>query len=802
MEKLTDKSIDEEIKKTDKPSFSSRISNIMNSLSRIRETEKSVLLYDLILFTVGFLLSRCHLIFGAYPLGMAFCAVLPTGVWPALFGVAIGYLSMGIRGIIFAAVAVITVILRASVSRDSRLFGEGLLIRMCIGVIGGFISAVYEFLLYGLNETALLFSLSMIILTPVGVFALSGLFSAEISASELIFSSENILSLQNKDEKERYNLIFFQGSFLFLIFCISLSLARVVIMGISFSYIFASFITLTASKRFGALKGMAIGFVSTLAISGLHSVGFALAGLGAGLLFDIGVAQAITIGGAALCAWGIYTSGLSGMLSTLPEYIVASAVTLPLLQKLGNMPKAKPVAPSSQTAEDMIGTMALAYQSKYSGSLDSLGGALSSMSATIKDYFKSPSPPSEENFRDIVISVAEEHCALCGGSSLCSKENIRPCIKNADNIATLLTEGKQITPADVNTSTEFCQMAELIAHRINKETAKLAQENYKLSEFQYAAEEYELVAKLVSSAICLEDAERTVDNSLTQSLTEAIEKTGFEGGVIRAFGERRKRFFLAGEDTDGKKITNPKIKESIESATGVTLATPEYFRSGKTVLMECGIKRALSVSVAIAERAATEREISGDSAVFFETEGDFFYSIISDGMGSGRVAKDTSTFVCSFMKSALEANADKETLMHILNHSVKAQKEECSATVDLFEIDLLTKEATFIKSGAAPSYIKRESSIFRIRSQTAPIGLMKTIDSEKTKVEIKPGDHIIMLSDGIAEVAEDAPWLLLLLGEPAEKNLQTYADLILSEALKNNGARDDMSVIVMRIDEA
>lgn len=802
MDKLTGEGIDAEISGSKLPSLLSRISAFFSSFGAKRANDKGNLLYDLILFTVGFLLSRCHLIFGAYPLGLAFCAVLPVGIWPALSGVAIGYLSMGVRGIIFGAVAVIIVILRASVSRGGKLFGEGILLRACIGVIGGFISAVYEFLLYGLTETALLFSLSMIFLTPLGILALSGLFFTGISTSELIGGAENLLSLQGKDDKERYNLIFFQGSALFLIFSISLSLARVVIMGISFSYVFASFITLFIARRFGALRGMAVGFTSTFAISGLHSVGFALGGLGAGLLFGIGVMQAVVIGGAALCAWGIYTSGLSGMLATMPEYLVASAVALPILQKQGKAQRVKQMPLPSQTAEDMIGTMALAYQSRYTGSLDRMGEALASMSTAIKDFSKPPAHPSEDDFRDMVISVAEEHCALCSGRGLCSREDIRPCIKNASKIAALLYNGRQISAADVNTATEFCQMAELIAHHVNRDAARMAKENYKLDELQHVQEEYRLISKLINESVCLDDAERTVDNSMTPALTEAVEKAGFEGGVIRAFGERRKHFFLAGDDTDGKKIGNPKIREGIETATGVSLATPEYFRSGKTVLMECGIKRALSVSVAIAERAATEREISGDSVVFFETEGDFFYSLISDGMGSGRVAKDTSTFVCEFMRSALSASADKDTLMHMLNHSVKAQKEECSATVDLFEIDLLTKEATFIKSGAAPSYVKRGSSIFRIRSQTAPIGLMKTIDSEKTKVEIKPGDHIIMLSDGIAEVAEDAPWLLLLLGEPAEGDLQTYANLILDEALKNNGARDDMSVVVIKVDEA
>ena len=67
-------------------------------------------------------------------------------------------------------------------------------------------------------------------------------------------------------------------------------------------------------------------------------------------------------------------------------------------------------------------------------------------------------------------------------------------------------------------------------------------------------------------------------------------------------------------------------------------------------------------------------------------------------------------------------------------------------------------------------------------------------------MEIKPGDYVIMLSDGVADPSEDAPWLLLMLGEPPKKSLKEYAEDILLEAKKNTDQRDDMSVIVMRID--
>ena len=57
------------------------------------------------------------------------------------------------------------------------------------------------------------------------------------------------------------------------------------------------------------------------------------------------------------------------------------------------------------------------------------------------------------------------------------------------------------------------------------------------------------------------------------------------------------------------------------------------------------------------------------------------------------------------------------------------------------------------------------------------------------------------MSDGIADSAEDAPWLLLLLGDPPKKNLKEYATLILNEAKINSKSSDDMSITVIRVDE-
>lgn len=787
------------------------ISQIKESLGTLRQELTGggrALMQDLLIFAVGFLLSRCQIILGARPAGLAYISLLQGGIWPALMGTVVGSLSLGLDGIIFAAATLVIALLRAAASSGEKksggrtpLFGESLILRISVAVLGGFVVALYEVLMQGINEATVIFGLVMIILTPVLTFALSGLFSTGVDFDGLMNGSADVLRLSGLERNERYNRIFFQISALTLIFLISLSVKDINIFGISLSYIFSGVITLLVAKRFGAIRAMGVGFISSLGVSGVLSVAFALAGLCSGVLFGFGTGYAIVGGGVALCVWSAYSSGLSGLLSTLPEYTIATAVAMPLLKKVGEKPTEEDTPDKPEGAEDMVGTMALSYQNRFSGSLDSLESALSDISRIIGEYSTTDISLTREEYIDIILRAAEKGCSECDGDEMCKENDIRPTEKNAESLAKLLLEGKKITPDDLNTSTEFCQMAEQIAERINREAGRREQEKYFMAESAGSAEEYELIAKLISQARVSDDAERQVDNSMTAVLTQAFEDCGFKNGLIRAFGNRRKHFILAGEDESGARISSFELRKSIEAAAGVRLGTPEYFRRGKMVLMECGIRRTLKVSVASATLPGKDGEISGDTVATFESDNDFFYSLISDGMGSGELAKRTSEFVGEYIKGAMKLSSAKETLLHILNHAIRARGDECSATVDLFELDLLNGGGMFLKSGAAPSYIKRESSIFRIRSQTTPIGLLRSIDTEKISVEIKPGDHIIMMSDGVADVTEDAPWLLLLLGEPVKKNLKEYAEYIISEAQKNSHTGDDISVTVIRVEE-
>ena len=748
--------------------------------------------------TIGLIFGRYHLIFGAHPLGIAAVCALPSLVWPTLIGALAGSLTLGGDGLVLAVCLVISIVVRLFTCRgnaDAPLFSESLMLRMCAAIIGGFSAAVYECIVSGFSLATILNSLTMILLTPVLTFVFSGLFSKTVSVKD-VFSCGKDLSLKGKNDAEKYDLILFQCSALVTLFLISLSLSELNVFGIGADFIFISLATVLTSKKYGAPRAMAVGFVSALGSSGIWAVSFSLIGLVSGLLFPFGVGAALLSAGAAAAAWSVYVSGVEGLLTLLPEYAIAATIVSPAL-KLISKTKEAPTVSSASSPSDMVGIFSLSYRNKFSGSLDTLEASLSSLSSVIRSFIPYSDIPTEEELRAATDDAADEICRDCPDLAFCREADVFPAQKNRDKIVGILLRGDTVAPEDINTATEFCSTPERIAERINLRAAELCREKFISRASAIGADQYDLIGKLISEARLADRREKAQDSRLTERLIDALQKMGFADAQAKAFGERRKRFIIAMEDEDGREITRSEIQKMIEEECGFPTAAPEFFRKDKCALMECGIGRSYDAEYAFAATSGGG-EISGDTAIAFLGADDRFYAICSDGMGSGSEAKRTSEFACKFLRCALGIGAP-ETALHLLNSALVGRGGECSATIDIFALDTIDGSATFIKSGAAPSFVKRDSSIFRIKSGTAPIGLMKQIDSEKILVEIKGGDYVIMLSDGVSEIAEESPWLLELLTKPAKETPKAYADHILAEAKKHSRSHDDMSVIVIKV---
>ena len=82
-----------------------------------------------------------------------------------------------------------------------------------------------------------------------------------------------------------------------------------------------------------------------------------------------------------------------------------------------------------------------------------------------------------------------------------------------------------------------------------------------------------------------------------------------------------------------------------------------------------------------------------------------------------------------------------------------------------------------------------------------PIGATREINCEKISLKLKPGDYVIMASDGVASDLESAPWLSALLTGKLREKPQELAEDLLSYAQKEDLRPDDRSIMVIRVME-
>lgn len=774
-------------KTTKRPSIFENIASAIRSEAERRKTERGALICDIAVFLCAFFFARKHIVFGSYPLAVSLVAVLPSRVWIALIGAVTGALSMGKTGVIHAIIALIILFLRIIISgnsgekNQSSLFSEPLIMRLSAATIGAFVGAGYEMLLAGFSFTSVLFGVFGVGLTLGFSFVFSGLFFSDIRAVDFLYGERSVF--HKREGSEQLGVIFFQISFSAVAALLAMSLDDYSYFGISLSYVFSAALTLFISKRFGTVRGAAFGFISAVGVSPLYSPAFALLGVASGLLYSFGAGYALVGAGILFSLWGAYVGGANGFLSLFPEYLVSAVLIFTSVRKAGTERDEKECESISGRAEEMVGASWLS-DTKGVDALLSLEESLMSASDRIKDFSLSDGVADFEEYRSICNRVIRE-------------QGVEIDSEIINKLSTKLYKKHKISEKELNELEEKGVDGESLA-MISEQCAAYERTLYEKRRVTAMAEEYSLISKMINESRLAEKRERAINENLTAAAKEVFIRYGFPEGNIKVFGEEKIRVIGAGLDSDGRLITAPDFRLALEDALGVRLGEYEYFRRGDMALFKCSAAPSYTVDYATVSSAGSDSEISGDSSCFFGDKSSF-YSVLSDGMGSGKEAREGADFVTRYLSDLLLSEVGISTAAAALSHIIRHKDGECTATLDLFRLDLVFGDAMFIKSGAAPSYVKRDKSIFRIRSETAPIGLMKTVDAEKIRVEVKSGDYIIMLSDGISTSVEDSAWLLSYLSREAPSDLEEYGKEIIRLAKKNTKSRDDMTVSIIKI---
>lgn len=192
--------------------------------------------------------------------------------------------------------------------------------------------------------------------------------------------------------------------------------------------------------------------------------------------------------------------------------------------------------------------------------------------------------------------------------------------------------------------------------------------------------------------------------------------------------------------------------------------------------------------------------MSGDSRIVRSSGGRLLLAL-SDGMGSGEAAGEESRSALRLLSDLTDVGFGLDDAAELVNDTLSRRGSgDMYATLDVILIDMADGTAGIKKHGAPPGYVLRGGKLYTLQAEGLPVGIVEKAPGSSRKVRLKPGDTVIMMTDGVADAlasdAEDAIRANILgYGDP-----EIAAQLLLDEAAKR-GRSDDMTVLVARLKE-
>lgn len=247
----------------------------------------------------------------------------------------------------------------------------------------------------------------------------------------------------------------------------------------------------------------------------------------------------------------------------------------------------------------------------------------------------------------------------------------------------------------------------------------------------------------------------------------------------------------------------PVISEAIKNVTGLYMkCTEKIIADDRFYILKYKTLQKIEAKSYYARLTKDNSKISGDNYAY-GTVNDKFYSILCDGMGTGIQAYEESRSAIKLLVKLLNANFDELQMINTLNSLLLLKfDDDRYVTLDYSIVDYEQHELRMYKAGAAATYIISDNNVKKYKSSSLPIGILDSLECYTNSVEIKPGDIVIMMTDGVVDsINEDD---LKSLDDHIEliknKDPQSLANSLITYAVKGTDKIiDDMTVLVMKI---
>ncbi len=562
--------------------------------------------------------------------------------------------------------------------------------------------------------------------------------------------------------------------------------------GIDLTVIYSGILVLYFAKAKGPVYGCVAGFLFGFASSNpLYSAPIGVAGLICGYLFSYSYIISSFTFSLSACLCAVYLLGFDCLYSFFPYALCSSFIFLIIGTKTPFFLKS--------TYEQPVKTKEAEYPKKDS-SFGLVSDSLSGLSAILYKFAEHLKSPSRDDTYAILDNAFCEVCSKCSMAEMCYAK--REC--NFDRLRKDCAEAlnRDILKEDSLSSMLLhkCIRSDDLCDYINRHYSELRFITAKSNRTSTVASLYSSMSRLIKSTEKEEWAKNVRDTRLENQLCSLLRKIGIDFSYVTCLGSRSKNVYVHGIRADKIPCSGKDLCLYLSNQTKVVFTEPTFDLSDSADMV-MKLSRAEIIGCEYAQCTGTMEgeEVSGDTVSFFEASDGFFYTLLCDGMGSGRSAAAASRLSSVFLKKLLCACTKKSVCLELLNSLLMSKNDETFSTVDLLEIDKLNSSACFIKAGAASSYILRGMKLFKIHSETPPVGIIHSFSAESTTFRLEKGDVIIMLSDGITSACGDERWLSELIRLDTKDEPALLAANLIERAKELSASGDDLSACVVKI---
>ena len=759
------------------------------------KAELKMILTECILFALGFFLTPIKFIFDIYPFGIALVASCKSFA-PFVY-------AGSIVAVLYRMDANLTYIIALSALLALRVAGS-LLMNWDKHSKSGLNMEGRRELLFSFFTENVGVRVSLCAFCALGI----GIYStmrADFSYYEIfvlifftVISALMCIALCGVYESKRDSL--FLIGICALAFMVVYALKGIELFSLDISMILSYSIILYASKNISPSKSGALGALFGIGQRIAFSPVFAIASLISGFLWRFSTYLAIMCAFIVSVGYGIFTSGYEAIVYLVPELLFSSLIMYPIL-RFEVLPRPT-FATESADKVTVREVLSRERDTKTRESFKKVSASLKEISKMLYDFGNSEKVVSIDTRYDSCLRICESNCYSCPKKTICWERDVATTKENIDRMSVASFYNKSVTKSDIDEKfLHRCPNIDTIIEKINAKCRDEDENLIKNDKFEVSGKDYENISRMIDSAICKIDSDDLCDEMMSDKVSRALDVIGLRYGKIRVFGDTKKRIIATGVDMESSKCNTPTLVSTLEKTLMCKITPPLFEGSSPYAIMTSETTNKYEVDSSKSSGKTDTEEQNGDTVSTFLSSDNKFYMLICDGMGTGKEASVTSRMCADFIRKLLISNPDKEISLSMANSFIRNKSLECSSSVDLLEIDLATGKGSFIKSGAAPSFVKRGDRVFKLHSKTAPIGIMKNLDAEQLDFNLQENDIVLMVSDGVCQDERDAEWISALLSSTEEYS-DSLPDKILARCKERGMKKDDRSVCIATVRSA